>query len=51
MPIWLTDKQEHLLNVKNKFVLGDGYVKGGLYTINIEFLLYNMVVDNESFKG
>ncbi len=51
MPIWLTDKQESLLQVKNKFVPGDGYVKGGLYTINIEFILYNMVVDNESFKG
>ncbi len=60
MPIWLPDsghsagasaQQESLLKVKNKFVPGDGYVKGGLYTINIEFILYNMVVDGDTFKG
>ncbi len=51
MPIWQTDTKESLLKVKKKFVLGDGYAKGGLYTINIEFILYNMTVDNESFKG
>ncbi len=51
MPIWLSDKQESILKVKNKFIPGNDYVKGGLYTINIEFILYNMVVDNESFKG
>ncbi len=51
MPIWQTDKQESLLKVENKFVSGNDYAKGGLYTINIEFILYNMTVDNESFKG
>ncbi len=51
MPIWLTDKQESLLKVKNKFVPGNDYVKGGLYTINIEFILHNMTVDSESFEG
>ena len=51
MPIWLSDKQESLLKVKNKFVPGNDYVKGGLYTINIEFILYNMVVDSDTFKG
>ncbi len=51
MPIWLTDKQESRLNVKNKFVPGNDYAKGGIYTINIEFILYNMTVDNDSFKG
>ncbi len=51
MPIWQTDKQEHLLKVKSKFVPSDGCcVKGCLYTVNIEFVLYNMVVDSESFK-
>ncbi len=60
MPIWLSDsshsagptgQQESILKVKNKFIPGNDYVKGGLYTINIEFILYNMTVDNESFKG
>ena len=54
MPIWLTDKQESLLKVKKKFVPddGNGYcVKGGLYTINIEFRLYSMTVDNDTIKG
>ncbi len=51
MPIWLSDKQESILKVKNKFIPGNDYVKGGLYTINIEFILYNMTGDNESFKG
>ena len=52
MPIWVTDKGESLLKVKKKFVPGDGYcVKGGLYTINIEFLLYNMIVDGDGIKG
>ena len=54
MPIWLTDKQESLLKVKSKFVPddGNGYcVKGGLYTINIEFILYNMTVDDDTIKG
>ncbi len=50
MPIWQTDMNESLLKVK-KFVPGNDYAKGGLYTINIEFILYNMTVDNESFKG
>ena len=51
MPIWLSDKQESILKVKNKFIPGNDYVRGGLYTINIEFILYNMTVDNDSFKG
>ena len=51
MPIWLSDTKESILKVKSKFVLGNDYVKGGLYTINIEFILYNMTVDNDSFKG
>jgi len=50
MPLWLTDKQESLLKVKKKFV-PDNCVKGGLYTINIEFLLYNMIVDGDGIKG
>jgi hypothetical protein len=51
MPVWLTDKQESLLKVKRKFVPGDGIcVKGGLYTINIEFILYNMIVDGDTIK-
>jgi hypothetical protein len=54
MPIWLSDKRESLLKVKKKFVPddGNGYcVKGGLYTINIEFILYNMTVDEDTIKG
>ncbi len=56
MPIWLSDNggegcKQYLLKVKNKFVPGNGYAKGGLYTINIEFILYNMVVDGDNIKG
>jgi len=54
MPIWMSDKGESLLKVKKKFVPDDGngyYVKGGLYTINIEFILYNMTVDEDTIKG
>ena len=54
MPIWLSDKRESLLKVKKKFVPDDAngyYVKGGLYTINIEFILYNMIVDGVTIKG
>ena len=58
LPVWQTDtpnepsRRQYLLKVKNKFVPGDGIcVKGGLYTIDIEFILYNMVVDGEPLKG
>ncbi len=38
--------------LKSKFAPGDGYsVKGGLQTVNIEFVLYNMVVDGDTIKG
>jgi len=51
IPVWMSDKGESLLKVKKKFVPGNDYVKGGLYTINIEFILYNMVVDGDTIKG
>ena len=50
----MSDKRESLLKVKKKFVPDDGngyYVKGGLYTINIEFILYNMTVDDDTIEG
>ena len=65
LPAWQTDVRsdttakvsepsckQYLIKVKNKFVSGDGCcVKGGLYTVDIEFILYNMVVDGEPMKG
>jgi hypothetical protein len=40
------------VKVKSKYVPGGAYcTKGGLYTIDIEFVYYNMVVESESFKG
>jgi hypothetical protein len=58
LPMWQTDTpngpgcKQYLINVKNKFVSGDGCcIKGRLYTIDIEFILYNMVVDGEPLKG
>lgn len=54
IPVWMSDKGESLLKVKKKFVpddCGGYYVKGGLYTINIEFILYNMSVDGDTIKG
>jgi hypothetical protein len=52
MPIWQNDNAEFLLKVKKKFVPGDTYcVRGGLYTGNVEFILYEMLIDGETIKG
>jgi hypothetical protein len=58
LPVCQTDNpnepgcKQYLIKVLNRFVSGDGCcVKGGLYTIDIEFILYNMVVDGEPMKG
>jgi hypothetical protein len=57
LPVWQTELniegiKHYLLKVKSKYVPGDSYcIKGGLYTIDIEFVYYNMVVETESFKG
>jgi hypothetical protein len=57
LPVWQTELNiegitHYLLKVKSKYVPGDSYcIKGGLYTIDIEFVYYNMIVESESFKG
>ena len=57
LPVWQTELniegiKHYLLKVKSKYVPGDSdCIKGGLYTIDIEFVYYNMVVESESFKG
>jgi len=43
MPIWATDKLEHILKVKSKFVNNtQEFVKNALYIININFEFYHM---------
>jgi hypothetical protein len=57
LPVWQTELngegfKQYQLKVKSKYVPGDAdCIKGGLYTIDIEFVYYNMVVESESFKG
>ena len=43
MPIWLTDKNEHLFKVKAKFVNNlQEFVNNALYLVNINFEYYHM---------
>ena len=50
MPIWLTDKTEHILKVKSKFVnTSEELVKNALYIININFEFYHM--EQNDLKG
>ncbi len=43
IPIWATDKSEHILKVKSKFVNNtQEFVKNALYIININFEFYHM---------
>jgi len=43
MPIWVTDKTEHILKVKSKFVNNSqDLVKNALHIININFEFYHM---------
>jgi len=50
MPIWATDKLEHILKVKSKFVNNaQELVKNALYTINVNFEFYHM--EQNDIKG
>jgi len=50
IPIWVTDKLEHILKVKVKFVNNlSEFVKNNLYSINLNFEFYHM--ENEGVKG
>ena len=50
IPIWVSDKSEHILKVKAKFVnyLSD-FVKNNVYIINLKFEFYHM--EKENVKG
>jgi len=50
IPIWATDKMEHILKVKAKFVNNtQEFVKNALYIINITFEFYHM--EQTDIKG
>ena len=50
IPIWASDKMEHILKVKAKFVNNmQELVKNALYIININFEFYSM--DETNLKG
>ena len=50
MPIWVTDKTEHILKVKSKFVNNSqDLVKNALHIININFEFYHM--EQNDVKG
>ena len=50
IPIWVTDKSEHILKVKAKFVNNSQeFVKNNVYMINLNFEFYNM--EKENVKG
>ena len=50
IPIWATDKSEHILKVKSKFVNNSqDLVKNALHIININFEFYHM--EQNDVKG
>ena len=50
IPLWATDKNDHILKVKAKFVnYVSEFVKNNVYIINLNFEFYNM--ENENVKG
>lgn len=50
IPIWASDKMEHILKVKTKFVNNlQDLVKNALYIININFEFYHM--EETNLKG
>lgn len=50
IPIWATDKSEHILKVKSKFVNNSqDLVKNALHIININFEFYHM--EQNDLKG
>ena len=50
MPIWVTEKQEHFLKVKSKFIVNHkDLIERDLNAINISFEYYNM--EQANIKG
>ena len=50
MPIWITEKQEHILKVKSKHIVNHkDLVERDLNVININFEYYNM--EQANIKG
>ena len=52
VPVWRNEVGEFLMNVKSKSMPGEvEYIRGGLYIVDVEFIQYTMVVEQETFKG
>ena len=50
MPIWITEKQEHILKVKSTFIVNHkDLVERDVFVINISFEYYNM--EQANIKG
>ncbi len=49
LPLWLTDKEEYILKVKNKWVnVSDDLIQQELYYLNIDFISYTLEVDDST---
>ena len=50
MPIWVTEKQEHILKVKSKFIVNHkDLIERDIFVVNISFEYYNM--EHANIKG
>ena len=50
MPIWITEKQEHILKVKSKFIVNHkDLIERDVFVINVNFEYYNM--EQANIKG
>ena len=50
MPIWVTEKQEHILKVKSKFIVNHkDLVEREVFVLNVSFEYYNM--EQANIKG
>ena len=50
MPIWVTEKQEHILKVKSKFIVNHkDLIERDVFVLNVSFEYYNM--EQANIKG
>ena len=50
MPIWVTEKQEHILKVKTKFIVNHkDLIERDVFVLNVNFEYYNM--EQANIKG
>ena len=50
MPIWVTEKQEHILKVKSKFIVNHkDLIEHEVFVLNVNFEYYNM--EQANIKG